>query len=267
MKERPAGSGTGRNRDIGLPATLSVAGLLVAVIIAGSAGLETWLSSGPQPAPVTSVAIVEPEPAANLYQAREVTNLRSTVNTLEIKVEQLMATNERLERQFDDLVTQMTQVTASVPSRGTPDIDYGVAGDRKSDRESVHFPARRSQSRPLPPPTGKTLDETSAQNASPMAGRPTQTYFALQLPTFRSVKELTGAWNGIKRRSGKVLAGLEPRAFAVRDPLVGAAYRLLAGPIRNAGDAALRCVRLGEIGIPCESTVFAGEPLVSTAAN
>lgn len=265
MKERPAGSRTGRDREIGLPAMLSVAGVLVAVIIAGFAGLETWVGNESQSAPVASIVTVEPPPNANLHREREIASLRSTVNTLEIKVEQLMATNERLQQQIDDVLAQLTPVTASVPSRRLDDVDYGVADQLKSDRASVHFPAGQPPAKPEA--SGPTPEDSSSQGGNPATVRTSQTYFALQLPSFRSVKELAGAWNGIKRRSGKVLDGLEPRAFAVRDPQIGVAYRLIAGPIRNAGDAALRCVRLGEIGIPCEPTVFEGEPLASTAAN
>jgi hypothetical protein len=177
-----------------------------------------------------------------------------------------MATNERLSRQLDELVTQMTQVTASVPSREIAEVDYGVSGDRKSDRQSIHFPASSSSATPVQPEK-TALKASASKTESPAAVRTTHTLFALQLPSFRSVKELTGAWSGIKRRSGNVLAGLEPRSFAVRDPQIGVAYRLIVGPMRNAGDAALRCVRLGEIGIPCETTVFEGEPLASVANN
>lgn len=267
MKVRPTGSGTGRDRDIGLPAMLSVAGLLVALIIAGASGLEAWISTETHSAQVATVAMVDPTPTPNLYQQREVTSLRSTVNTLEIKVEQLMATNERLGRQLDDLMSQMSVTTASVSPRSIVDVDHGVAGDRKADRESVHFPAAGSSAVAQPSPEKLTLKASPPPAVTATPVRTTHTYFALQLPSFRSVKELADGWNGIKRRSGKVLTGLEPRSFAVRDPQIGVAYRLIAGPIRNAGDAALRCVRLGEIGIPCETTVFEGEPVVTTAAN
>lgn len=246
---------------------LSVGGLVAAVVIAAAAGLETWTSTG-APAAEQAVAVVDvPAGAVSLRQEREILNLKTTVDTLEIKVEQLRADNERLSRQLRDLKDQLGPATASIARRNPRSIAQEVAVDRKADRTSVHFPAEQPAKARR---SAAAASRRSGPASTPLDDAPvrtTRTYFALQLPSFRTIADLTTAWNGIRRRSGKILVGLEPRAYAVRDAEEGVIYRLLAGPIRNAGDAAVRCVRLGEIGIPCETTVFAGERVSTAAIN
>ena len=74
-----------------------------------------------------------------------------------------MATNERLGRQLDDLMSQMGETTASVSPRSVVDVDHGVAGDRKADRESIHFPAAGSSAVARLSPEKLTLERSPSR--------------------------------------------------------------------------------------------------------
>ena len=252
--------------QLGLPVLLSVAGVVIVFFLAAATGLEHWLDSTSGPMKVeTAVTIPEGENRdAFAGLSNQINALHSKIEKLEMDYERVNAANKSLSVRLQQLETELGPYTASISPRQPMPLNQSVAGTAKRDNLSTHFKAAATQ--PSPSPSGVTSDPDVVTTVR-VGRRSTQTLFALKLPSFRSVRELSSGWRNIRNRSGNTLTGLEPRSFATRDQNARTIYQLLAGPIRNAADAAVRCARLNEIGVNCETTLFAGERVTSLTAN
>ena len=250
--------------QLGLPVLLSVAGVVIVFFLAAAAGLERWLDSTTGPMKVETAVDIPKSGNRGFYLhlSNQIDALHSKIEQLQLDYERVNAANRSLTVRLTELEGELGPYTASISPRQPMTLNQEVAGIGKRDNLSTHFKA-------ISPPGGPSGNSTDAEVVTTVkVGRhSTQTLFALKLPSFRSVRELSSGWQNIRNRSGKTLTGLEPRSFATRDPNSRTVYQLLAGPIRNAADAAVRCVQLNEIGVDCETTLFAGERVTSLTAN
>ncbi len=239
---------------LGLPVLLSVAGIIVVFVLAAGTALEQWLDSTTGPMTVETAAVVEDGQRGKVFinLSRQIDELHLKIDEMKADYERVTSENRSLQVRLKELETQLGPYTASIPAREPVPLDQAVEQAAKRDRLSIHLK--------LPP-------ETALVKSVPQGARATQTLFALKLPSFRSMQELSIGWRGIRNRSGKVLIDLEPRTYATHDDGAGTVYRLIAGPIRNAADAATRCARLHEVGVDCEMTLFAGERISSLTTN
>lgn len=240
---------------LGLPVLLSVAGIIVVFVLAAGTALEQWLDSTTGPMTVETAAVVEDGQGGKLFinLTRQIDELHLKIDEMKADYERVTSENRSMAVRLKELETQLGPYTASIPTAREPvPLAQAVEHAAKRDRLSIHLK--------LPP-------ETALVKTVPQGARTTQTLFALKLPNFRSMEELSIGWRGIRNRSGKVLLDLEPRTYATHDEGAGTVYRLIAGPIRNAADAATRCARLHEVGVDCEMTLFAGERISSLSPN
>lgn len=254
-----------------LPVLLSSAGILIILILAIAVSLESWLGSSPNvdlttsPAELELVAaapqseILEHDSRAQYIQlSRQIDTLHVRIEQLEMDFERVSASNKSMSIRLQNLENDLGPYTSSItPGQPVP-FNQEVVGISKRDNLSTHF---------KPTATGlKSLDgdtDTEFATTVRVGQHSTQTLFALKLPSFRTIGELSSGWRNIRNRTGDSLTGLEPRSYATIDQSSGTVYRLIAGPIRNAAEAASRCVRLNKIGVHCETTHFSGERLTN----
>lgn len=255
QKRRQRHSGTSRNTELGLPALLSIAGVIAVVILVAASGVDGWISSRPaKPEPAVAV-VTEPEADVTaLYLRRKIDLLQAKLDNMEILFQQVSAGNDDLARRLQELEDKLGPYTASLGKPGEPHLPKPGA---KGDRASTHF-KNDAPARPAAEVAGVRKQQTP---------RPTQTFFAIQLPSFRTIPELRNAWRQIRRQAGDTVSDLEPRYYAVQNGNAGIVYRLLAGPIKNAAEAARRCARLQARNLQCKTTVFTGEPIFQQATN
>jgi hypothetical protein len=93
-----------------------------------------------------------------------------------------------------------------------------------------------------------------------------QTEFGIDLGGGANAAALRRIWSDASKAHGAEIAALKP-LIANRDADGSGQLRLIAGPLRDAADAARLCAALSETNHRCEPTVFAGKPLVEAAAT
>lgn len=86
-----------------------------------------------------------------------------------------------------------------------------------------------------------------------------QTLFAIDLGTYRTMAALDTGWQKAKQDHAGLLGELNALAN-VDDGQNGVELRLLAGPFRNAADAASYCARLVSQGRNCQPSLYIGQP-------
>lgn len=257
QKRRQRHSGTSRNTELGLPALLSIAGVIAVVILVAATGVDGWISPRPTtPEPAVALATEQEADGTTLYLRRKIDLLQAKLDNLEILFRQVSAGNDDLARRLQEFEDRMGPYTASLGRPGQPGLPKPGPG-AKGDRASTHF-KRETPARPAAKVAGVRKQQST---------RPTQTYFAIQLPSFRTIPELRNAWRQIRRQAADTVSDLEPRYYAVQNGNAGIVYRLLAGPIKNAAEAAGRCARLQARNLQCKTTVFTGEPIFQQATN
>lgn len=85
--------------------------------------------------------------------------------------------------------------------------------------------------------------------------------FALSLGPDVSVEAVRRRWAALVARYPQSLAQLTGRAAKGQDGQ--GAYDLVAGPFATRSEAERACATLADQGFPCDTTVFAGEPLAT----
>ncbi len=241
-----SGPDAGSRSELGLPALISIAGVVVAVVLAAAASLDTWVGSeASNVASVQPATVIDPD-SSTMFMSRQIDMLQSKLEGLELRFEQVAAGNQDLVRKVQDLQDKLGPYTASI---GPQDVRAANSKPRKTgkqNRSTVQFKTSHFEDSETPV---------------------TQTQFGLELPSFRSLKELHAGWQHIRRRTGPVLRGLQPRYYALQLDNASTVYRLVAGPIRDAANAAIRCAKLNDINVKCKTTVFAGEQLSRMAGS
>lgn len=103
---------------------------------------------------------------------------------------------------------------------------------------------------------GTTLDASTS--TGPVISR---TDFAVEIGAAVDIASLEATWIRISGAHGAVLKGVQPHVRLARDGSGAARLALVAGPLRNARDAARICVALSVDDLPCRSVPFTGEML------
>ncbi|MET0312993.1 MAG: SPOR domain-containing protein [Hansschlegelia sp.] len=85
--------------------------------------------------------------------------------------------------------------------------------------------------------------------------------FALSLGPDVTVDAVRRRWAALVARYPQSLAQLSGRAAKAQDGQ--GVYDLVAGPFATRSDAERACATLADQGFPCDTTVFAGEPLTT----
>lgn len=102
--------------------------------------------------------------------------------------------------------------------------------------------------------------ETTGSIARPQPAPSTQKTggFALSLGPDASLDAVKRRWTALAARYPQQLARLAPRAQKSGVPGV---YDLLAGPFASRADADRTCAALAELGLACDTTDYAGDPI------
>lgn len=90
--------------------------------------------------------------------------------------------------------------------------------------------------------------------------RVSETQFAVEVATARSLSELRAHWDALAAKHTGIVGDLEP-VVRVRETGAGLSLHLLAGPVRNAADAVDLCVRLRSTGALCAAVPYDGQRL------
>lgn len=207
------------------------------VLAATAVAYLVALAPGPERDTETPRSSSEP---AGLAQA-----LRDDLAALRLGLEELHRRDRQLEQRLAELEAAFGPVTAALP-RG----QGGPSGR----------PVAPATVRMLPMPADGFAD--TGFEASPLpvaAAAPTTTQFAVAVAQGRTATELRVRWKSLQSLHPTLLGSLEARQAATSD----GALRLLAGPFRNAAQAAALCARLQSAAPDCTATAFLGAPLGS----
>lgn len=88
-----------------------------------------------------------------------------------------------------------------------------------------------------------------------------QTAFGLDLGQFRSLAELTSAWQEVSVSQRRIMGDLKPVSFVSQSQTNQLQLNLLAGPIQNAAQAAILCANLQAKGYDCRVSTYRGQAL------
>jgi hypothetical protein len=119
-------------------------------------------------------------------------------------------------------------------------------------------PPQRSEAEavPLPPVRVAVANEV----AEPPPGK---VDFAIDLGGAASIETLRALWTSLKTAHGPLLAGLQPLIAQHPKQPSGVTYRLVAGPLANAEEAARLCARFPALRTGCRPTKFGGAQLAA----
>ena len=132
-------------------------------------------------------------------------------------------------------------------SMRTPQVAEPPVPPQRTEAEAAQLPPVRVATAREPPP-----------QSLPAKGE-----FAIDLGGGASVEALRALWLGLKASHGPVLAGLQPLIAQHPKQPSGITYRLVAGPLATAEDAARLCSRLPAARTGCHPTKFSGAQLAA----
>jgi len=116
------------------------------------------------------------------------------------------------------------------------------------------------QAIPIPDPqqAGREDAEKTVEDETPVAVAD----FGIDLGAANSISGLRALWRGLAKSHKAHLEGLRPLlAVHERRNGLGLQLRLIAGPIKDAAEAARICAALGEAARDCKTTAFDGQRL------
>jgi SPOR domain len=164
-------------------------------------------------------------------------------------------------------------ITADPPSSKSSDLDWlaNVPRPWPSASSAMEFapgPSTRSAfpPAPLPVPTPAPAVRVSAlaaetQPAAASATVVTRTDFGVDIGSGSDLEEVRFLWNAAKTHHGRLLGNLRPIVVKRQDPAGNPDYRLVVGPLANAGAAAKLCATLSSADIMCSTRPYQGERL------
>jgi hypothetical protein len=110
------------------------------------------------------------------------------------------------------------------------------------------------------PPARLAAIPAEAQPAPPPATA-TRTEFGVDIGSGSDLDEVRTLWNAAKAQHGRLLGNLRPIVSRREDRAGNADYRLIVGPLANAGSAARLCATLGAADVMCSTRPYQGERL------
>jgi len=218
---------------------------------------------------------------------RELRRLSAAAETLGRDRDRLFARVAALERDAEiatGSIGHATTVAKSDPSR--PPIDHAAAPPQvpaeKADDQNKAQETVTDGTGADGKIIDKANDKASGENAAAAIADPTMaatadpappatpanhTEFGIELGTASTVNGLRRLWSNTLKAHKDEFAALSP-ALAVRERPGGRVeFRLLAGPLRDAADAAKLCAGLAAAKRPCAPAVFDGQRLELTEAK
>lgn len=240
----------------GCAACLSLAiAVLTSQTEAGSTRL--WYAFNSPAEPARAVADL-PRTGAS---AADTQHLVTQVRDLTADRDRLNARIATLERHLDDMTGSIKRQNAEIVAGRTvtpPPVPNAPATMTLAPPPPAELPfflsMRMPQAAepPLPP-----------QRTEPVPLPPTRGEFAIDLGGAATIEALRAYWVGLSAKHGPLLAGLQPRIAEHQKQPSGTTYRLLAGPLPNAEEAARLCARFLTTRVGCHPTKFIGVELAA----
>jgi hypothetical protein len=117
-------------------------------------------------------------------------------------------------------------------------------------------PPQRSEAEAVPLPPERVAVANEAAEQAPSKGE-----FAIDLGGAASIETLRALWTNLKTNHGPLLTGLQPLVVQHPKQPSGVTYRLVAGPLANAEEAARLCSRFPALRTGCHPSKFSGAQL------
>ncbi|HEX5213477.1 MAG TPA: SPOR domain-containing protein [Pseudolabrys sp.] len=258
---------------------------LVAVVLtgqteAGSRRLRSAFDDSAAPAGAVAAVPLTAEGSAEARrlaaQVRELTadrdRLTSRIATLEQNIEDMTGSIKRQDDQLSAVraapgpspnMTLAPPGRARLPTLIAPGADHAelpwFMSMRMPQVAEPPVPPQRTEAEtpPLPPVRVATAREL------PPGPAPGKGDFAIDLGGAASVETLRALWTNLKTTYGPQLAGLQPLIAQHPKQPNGVTYRLVAGPLANAEEAARLCSRLPATRTGCHPAKFSGAQLAA----
>lgn len=220
------------------------------------------------------------------------TPLPTNLTALSVEVAQLRTANRRLIIERDRLAAELAALkgeaapianpTGSLPGANRPGA---LPGDARApqrqparvlsfDRPPEDAPPARVRVRTMSLPQSGSVPvsgladeqaiaaalERALEADAPDALQVTQTAFAIQIASARTMDEARSRWREFAEVHSNLVSGLRP-AVHVQETAEGLRFQIMAGPLRNAADAVQICARLIDRGSLCQAVPFNGQHL------
>jgi hypothetical protein len=119
--------------------------------------------------------------------------------------------------------------------------------------------AERTEEVPIPPVRVAAVPASEPVTEPP----PAKAEFGVDLGAASSMEALRMHWAAVKANYGPLLAGLRPHVTEHARQPSGTIYRLVAGPLPNAAEAAKLCARFPVTRTGCRPAKFDGAELAA----
>jgi sporulation related protein len=259
----------------GTVATLAlIAVVLTSQTEAGSRRLRSAFVDSAEPVAVVSALPRGADSGAEArrlaVQVRELTadrdRLTARIATLERHLEDMTGSIKRQDEKLAAAATREPEMTLAPPGRAklpalmAPGADHAelpwFMSMRTPQIAEPPVPPQRTEAEapPLPPARASTANEPEP---------PARGEFAIDLGGAASIETLRALWVSLKASHGPVLVGLQPLVAQHPKQPSGVTYRLVAGPLANAEEAARLCSRLPATRTGCHPTKFGGAQLAA----
>lgn len=264
---------------------------VAAIVAIGYLGTLAWQPEQLAPA---QPKVAEPEPGvrAAAVALAEVDTVRQVVDSLQKDVGDLKGSVEQRsdhDKTLQSRVAALEERVASLPSGVTTTTPANVSSAKpkgpepKVTEKAEPKAAEKAEAKAAEKTQAKAPAKGAAQKggSTPASGSKTsietgsitqpqivfgeavvtraEELYAVQLDTATSLDALRARWSLLVERNGSTLATLQPRYVA---PSKGGPYRLLAGPLTSPAAARDICGALRAQLPFCNTTDFAGEPLL-----
>lgn len=204
---------------------------------------------------------------------RELKRLSAALDTLNRDRDRLFARVTALEHEADVATGSISGSTIAKTDAARPPTDRVAAvlaaapAEAKADAKAEPEIKTEAKTEPTATPVSPDPWTMAATDPAAPAMPVGHTEFGIDLGAASTVNGLRRLWAVVLKTHKDELAPLSP-ALAVRERPGGRVeFRLLAGPLRDAADAARLCATVATAKRPCTPAVFDGQRLELTEAK
>ena len=111
---------------------------------------------------------------------------------------------------------------------------------------------------PVPQASAASIGALPAETTQPPATLVGRTEFGVDIGSGSDLEQVRVLWNAAKTQHGRLLGNLHPVVVKRKDAGGKTDYRLVVGPLANAGAAAKLCATLGTANVICSTRPYHG---------
>lgn len=254
---------------------VAAAAAVILGFVANRSNLDPWTTEANTRYFETKAAQVETISREAQFEARR---LAAAIETLNSDRDRIYARLSSVEQGFESVtgsIKAQESAIAKLPfkqAEQTPPSAIQTAPTTGAPAEPM--PGLQSSSKP-PEASDSLLDQTGSIEVNKDASRSSMhakstdtpvpaTEFGVDLGAAASMEGVRAIWRSTSTIHKAALTGLTPIVTIEERPKQPLRFRLVAGPLRNAADAARLCVLLMENAKNCKTSVFDGQRLQLT---